>query len=111
MPDYLLGIIIFCIGVFLGYWLPQKIVAAIIERLVAREMRDVDFPFHTLNTFSLRTFLSDVEPRVYPYLSGRLLSKVNDRLRKDHAFMIETATQGIASDDKMIAYLEKTGSG
>jgi len=109
MSAYLVGIPAIFIGIFLGCWLTPKIAAAIIKRLVAKEMKDIDLPFHTFNNFSLRTFLGDAEPRAYPYMNEKLLSKINEHLRKDHALLVETATQGISSDDNMIEYLKKTG--
>jgi len=109
MSVYLVGIPAIFIGIFLGCWLIPKIAAVIIKHLVAKEMKDIDLPFHTFNNFSLRTFLGDAEPRTYPYLSEKLLLDINDSLRKDHALLVETATQGISSDNKMIEYLKKTG--
>jgi len=91
-------------------WLLSRLVLpAIIERVVIRELRDLDFPVHTLNPRNLGTFLSSVEPRVTPFLSRRLLRNLNSRIRDAHSLRVQTAMSGVNGDDESFEYLAKSG--
>jgi len=105
----LVCLLFFIAGALGGWWFLNKIVPVFIVNQVHKDMREVDFAFHTLNTFCLRTFLYDIEPRIYPYLNEKMLSKIHRRLRSDHSIVIEAAIRGMSSDAQMAEYLLKTG--
>ncbi len=105
----ILGLAILLAGGILGWWLPKKIVPIFIEKKIVKETHGFDFPFHTLNNKSLRTFIGTAEPKIYPYLNDKLLSRINARIRGEHSLYIQAAVKGINTDAKMVDYLEKSG--